>query len=711
MALYDVNIVSYNSDAISGSNDYIYLYAYGYLSVTNVSIVGSVNKGLNIDIKSDYSLFNVSLNSCPSIGCDIQCSKSNSPQFVTLFDNCNNCTTNCLFINDTAYINHDAMKSIEITTNILNQFESIYNYHCVENLNNSMIFDIGYPLYGESIIINNQLSSAICCQGFESCAYVRTLYTSIGNIFCTAEFSCGEVISLWTGDTDNVNNNNNDNSSTTVGIYCMAKDACSTSSLQSAGYIVCAAYNSCNNAELLGGKILYCMYYACSQAIITQFETVYMLQQQQSKVTIYSAGVGRTSVFFAGRNAGDSTSLICSSGDECFVYCGRNSCDSTTTILQCYGKCFVSCSDEYGINNSSVDCVNITVSQSPTTAPTLLPTNSPTDLSNELTSQDVRNWFNWVVGFVLGFIVSIIIAGVADAWYIHPNELFNWVSLAVVGVYCIDFCSDVFFSIELYLLMNDNNMNIYVILFSLSIAFIIIPLTVNLYQLHCELSKWLVDPILIKTECPLWMLTFVKSLYTIAVVTGSSFSAVSLCNSNLFRLRIFSMGLSRFHQKNFQNKRFFSIVLLENLPQMIIQIIILILLITTVADRTKLLITIFSMVFTLISIILNVFEYCLSKKFVHVATSIIFTFNVESNDIIFMNYERYESQFIYKQYELIGAVGKLLSVQSDLVERLKPKLTTNGAMYTFTVAVDSSQHKQIIRSIAKIVKNGQLAKV
>ena len=82
-------------------------------------------------------------------------------------------------------------------------------------------------------------------------------------------------------------------------------------------------------------------------------------------------------------------------------------------------------------------------------------------------------------------------------------------------------------------------------------------------QLHFEISKWISDPILANTEVKLWIKSKVKTLYFISIISGSSFSAIALVNSNLFQLSIFTMGLSRYHKSIFRNKRFFSVVLLE----------------------------------------------------------------------------------------------------------------------------------------------------
>ena len=152
---------------------------------------------------------------------------------------------------------------------------------------------------------------------------------------------------------------------------------------------------------------------------------------------------------------------------------------------------------------------------------------------------------------------------------VRKNELFVWSSILCSGFYSIDFVSDLFFSMKLYLFMIDDNHDIdeyhliYKILFSCAIIFIFLPLIFNLLQLHKELSKWLVDPILSRTEAPVWILSYSRLLYFVSIISGSSFSAVSLFNSNLFQMKVFGMGLSRYHRKIFANKRFFSGVLLE----------------------------------------------------------------------------------------------------------------------------------------------------
>ena len=85
----------------------------------------------------------------------------------------------------------------------------------------------------------------------------------------------------------------------------------------------------------------------------------------------------------------------------------------------------------------------------------------------------------------------------------------------------------------------------------------------NIIQLHLEISKWRDDQVLQLTGVPQWIKSNVKFLYFISALCGSSFSAISLCNSYLLFLNMFSMGLPQHHKAIFATKRFFSIVLFE----------------------------------------------------------------------------------------------------------------------------------------------------
>ena len=118
----------------------------------------------------------------------------------------------------------------------------------------------------------------------------------------------------------------------------------------------------------------------------------------------------------------------------------------------------------------------------------------------------------------------------------------------------------VFFCLKLGLLSLDPSYgDEYLYLFFTCSFCILFPLIFSLIQLHFQLSKWKCDSILSNTDVSIWTSQKTIFLYFIAIICGSSFAAISLCNCYLFRQSIFSMGLSSYHQSQFQNKCFFQL--------------------------------------------------------------------------------------------------------------------------------------------------------
>ena len=76
-----------------------------------------------------------------------------------------------------------------------------------------------------------------------------------------------------------------------------------------------------------------------------------------------------------------------------------------------------------------------------------------------------------------------------------------------------------------------------------------------------------------------------------------------------------------------------------------------------------------------------------------------------------MTHKQFLSQIVFRQWKLIGLIAKLLRIRDEQVERLKPKLSTKGAIYTFAVAVDESEYDEIDKVLTNVVQDGSLAKV
>merc|ERR1712154_62495 len=88
------------------------------------------------------------------------------------------------------------------------------------------------------------------------------------------------------------------------------------------------------------------------------------------------------------------------------------------------------------------------------------------------------------------------------------------------------------------------------------------------------------------------------------------FAAIPLLNSYLFQLNVFDMGLTDRELKKFGTKRVYSIVLMENLPQIVLQTWFLLL----SSDNGSNLIAISSMVLSLISIIVSIMPWHCSEQ-------------------------------------------------------------------------------------------------
>ena len=101
--------------------------------------------------------------------------------------------------------------------------------------------------------------------------------------------------------------------------------------------------------------------------------------------------------------------------------------------------------------------------------------------------------------------------------------------------------------------------DIFLWLFIASMIFIILPILVSMAQLLHEMNKhWMKDDTL-----KLWLTENTKKLLLFSIVSGSSFTAIEVMNSELFHLYPFSMGLSMEQYHRYMARRVYSVVILE----------------------------------------------------------------------------------------------------------------------------------------------------
>ena len=164
----------------------------------------------NIYIKSEtvdfyinnpfFAFYNTTLH-CDNIiliECNIHCNTNNSRQFLIIDNSCNECLidTNCTIIDSLSIkknkIDHISFSLINQIIGLIDQFAFIYQLEC--NNNYSQTYDIGYPLYFDTNIINiNYSDSTICCRGYQSCSYTNNIYSYYGNILCQGAWSCAQT--------------------------------------------------------------------------------------------------------------------------------------------------------------------------------------------------------------------------------------------------------------------------------------------------------------------------------------------------------------------------------------------------------------------------------------------------------------------------------------------------------------------------------------
>ena len=158
---------------------------------------------------------------------------------------------------------------------------------------------------------------------------------------------------------------------------------------------------------------------------------------------------------------------------------------------------------------------------------------------------------------VLIIFLLIIISSYIYSKCISINDFYSVSSLISAAIHTNDTFSDTLFIIHITH-QPEYPSTVPKISLITSIAFVVLPVITSIYQLHHEIYKWRMND-----DLGQWITENITLLYILSVVTGSSFSAVGLCCSNLFNLNQFQMPLNSMQRNKFQNKKMYSIVLVE----------------------------------------------------------------------------------------------------------------------------------------------------
>ena len=123
------------------------------------------------------------------------------------------------------------------------------------------------------------------------------------------------------------------------------------------------------------------------------------------------------------------------------------------------------------------------------------------------------------------------------------------------------------------------------------------------------------------------------------------------------------------------------------------------------STRTSLLITIFSMAFTSISILLSAFEYVLSIQMNEHGTAIMFKIPFESKMVANVSRHKFSKTFIYSnKNDITHLVSKTLYLSHRQVETLMPVQSKDGLVFSFIIMVDSIYFDHLWKELQQAVQ-------
>ena len=302
----------------------------------------------------------------------------------------------------------------------------------------------------------------------------------------------------------------------------------------------------------------------------------------------------------------------------------------------------------------------------------------------------------WIIYIFIGLCLITAIAGKAYAKKIGSDNVKPF-GILFFSLYTWDFYSDIMFCARL----GDAEQWT---LFIVSCLFIFIPWIMNMIQLFRAQKKWTQDKS-VQEGVRGWLIDWSIILVVAVCVSGNSFGAIELANSNLFGMDLFSMGLNPRHLKQFQGKRIYSSVILENIPQLAVQIYFLSYL--GAFDEA----TFVALLSSSISVILSVVDIWSAKRLVSVmdeTKSAINTggsgVNINKIEFLILSNQEIESKkqiLLTKPRALAKAIAETLIVDQRTVEIYQLLASTHGVKIGFTVYAINYDCDKMIENLIK----------
>eukprot|EP01084_Bolivina_argentea_P314196 544204_1 len=269
---------------------------------------------------------------------------------------------------------------------------------------------------------------------------------------------------------------------------------------------------------------------------------------------------------------------------------------------------------------------------------------------------------------------------------------FRYSAVFFFGLYTWDFFSDVFFSALLYTSkLQDSNNIIYWLMFGLSVLFIVLPVLLNFKSLLSFQRKWQEDA-LHADRYRAWLSQYANILFFLSFLSGSTFGAIALVNSNFLGWRLFAMGLSEKDMRKFNQKRLTNVVLGENLPQLLVQIVY-----TGVSSQFEL-VAFLAICSSSISIAAAVYSFYSTRGFLadsRVQHS-LFSIKVTCNQTEFL---KHPGHYKNKTYILATEIARIFPLDRSCVEILPTEKFSDkhheGLMLYFFINTSKKQPNEI----------------
>eukprot|EP01084_Bolivina_argentea_P320526 556154_1 len=302
-------------------------------------------------------------------------------------------------------------------------------------------------------------------------------------------------------------------------------------------------------------------------------------------------------------------------------------------------------------------------------------------------TQNIVNHYEIIMLITLGLLMMVVMAAYIHSKCVSVNDFFRIGALMTSSLHIMDALSDIFFSanIESTLIL------------IISIVFIIVPVLLTLYQLYHAINKWKrID------ELSQWLSDNVQFLYIISAITGSSFAGVVVCTSNAFNLTQTDMPLNKTQFLQFQTKRIYSTVLVENIPQLALQILLLI----SYGGTSD--IVYISMTFSILSIVISVLSMVSQRNIIRSRDYVCVAFDV-TGPMIVNNMNKCRNRVSKLQIQL----ASLLGVQRGLVEITRPEAIKKGVRVRANIFVNNAKaiDMNIEKEMNQSNQSGELAEM